>query len=509
MPSNFNQLPYKYKKFINAEALLEFDAVDDVINLGDFQGILQNGTDFSVEIIFSTSKVTTGTLISKNSLSGSSARGFQISLTGGNALTVVLGGEPSTFAQQISLPTVQRDALYHLVVGVNSGNFFAYLNGRRRVNVAYTGGDYNNTADLVIGKPTDGTTFHEGTIGLCRFYNRALDRDEIIQLSNNPFIAPASVHENSVGEYIPQRSYFKDASNIYGKGANAIIWFDSAEQYNYSKVSPITANHGVMTGWSDAEVVTFPEPTEVKDFYDKTASLDWTNDGGNTEIVSGLPPFKAYNCVGRLRLLDDTYNLRSLVGTNDYTLMITMVNKGAAIFNPIVGFVNDGYFRESTNDISKLGARIDGTDSNVLFFEDAIISDYYIERANGRKKLFQNERLIIDLPNTALDMSLETNFSVLNSDRSGLYLVRVILWVGKTLTKIERIKLFNNGKLSHPESLDMAAYYLMNNDAPFLNGSSPRLKDYSSNNRDILLNPIGADKVAVFLSRIVDLNELV
>lgn len=293
--------PYGERNFLSAEAALNADTGKQV----NFQNAFNpsNLDSFTIEVITELSGDVTFLSKSPNS----------IGRVAGN-LSITFGGETKTFG------SLNTGTLYHIHITYDGSDFIGYIAGIGS-SQTYTGGDFSNASNWLLQNNQN---------GLVRFYNKILSQEEINKLLKEPYAPRSSLHANIVGEWIPRRSYFKDVGNIYGLGANSVLWFDSVDQYNYAKGSPITPQHGVMTGWPDSEIVTFPEPTEVKDFYDISVINDWTDDGGATEKISGLPPnrflFELGLNPGGNAFSDNDYrrctSQSSLpaIGTGDYTL---------------------------------------------------------------------------------------------------------------------------------------------------------------------------------------------
>lgn len=287
---------YAGRRILNAEALLAFDGVDDRVNIGNVP--ISDTSDWTLECIINASDISSSIPIMGDSLSD----GFRLYLNSFDN-TIKAQFNDNAGAGTVQLSSDYVDDLIHIHVSFDSTSNEAILRIKGiEEDSATVSISFGVATDFYIGSDSSNAYF-VGNVGLVRIFNKALSQQEINQLVKFPYAPPSDLHANIIAEYIPQRSYFKDTGDIYGLGTDAILWFDSVEQYNYAKVTPITANHGVMTGWSDAEVVTEPEPTSVIDFYDISSSLNWTDNGGATEIASGLPPIE---------------NALSLNGTSQY-----------------------------------------------------------------------------------------------------------------------------------------------------------------------------------------------
>lgn len=117
---------------------------------------------------------------------------------------------------------------------------------------------------------------------------------EISYVHANGGILPESTHQDCISHH-PLQTAYKAGTNYT---PNAV------EQYNYAKVTPLTANHGALLNYTDDELglgADFDNNTAIKDFYDKVDFQDvqfelpiQANYEDNVEVASGLKPkFKA------------------------------------------------------------------------------------------------------------------------------------------------------------------------------------------------------------------------
>lgn len=266
---------YIRREFINAEALLEFDGVDDQVTIGPKHWI-GPGTAYSISCIFSIRSFNNSfpTLIG-NWQYNIQPYGFLLYIDTSEQkleFTVGQGGGPA-FHYVSPAETIVLNRLYHTVVTVTESNYaILYINGRVAAEADLTpAGDYSQNNNVLIGKSNDiiNDYYLDGHIGEVRFYRYALSESEVRMLHRNPYVLPDSLHEYCVGEYLAQRNYFKDAQNTYGFGPDALLWFDSSEQYNYAKESVSVSLGSIDPGTGDG---------------------GWTGDGvitGNSVMLTG------------------------------------------------------------------------------------------------------------------------------------------------------------------------------------------------------------------------------
>jgi hypothetical protein len=156
--------------------------------------------------------------------------------------------------------------IIHSVSGSDSV-FDFYANGVKFDTLVFANSvSFANSGNLAIGENImfPSAAGMPGIYSNVIFIGDALNERQISGMVANPNIIPAEMHA-SVQLHAPlsQRYAFKD-------GADIKVW-DVVEQYNYAKVTPLTANHGVLVNYTDAEVGAVNQYTQevFKNFYSK------------------------------------------------------------------------------------------------------------------------------------------------------------------------------------------------------------------------------------------------
>ena len=248
------QDPYSTKSILNAEALLAFDGVDDGFRAANI-AVIGSTSDYSIEMILAINSLPLAPNRSpffdhlSNVLNTSeSSTGITIQVdSAGRIFYVIAQSNSSSFLRIREVPNTSfsftTGRLYHFMFIQEGTSLNIYINGGLVDSNTLTSNQvYNDGSEVLsLGRvddlPNRSNPPFDGDIGLTRIFNKALSQEEINQLVRFPYAPPANLHVNIVAEYIPQRSYFKDAANIYGLGVDAILWFDSVEQYNYARTN--------------------------------------------------------------------------------------------------------------------------------------------------------------------------------------------------------------------------------------------------------------------------------
>ena len=143
-----------------------------------------------------------------------------------------------------------------------------------------------------------GSFAFRGKVSNFQIFNKAITQQEISYIYTQGGLIPESSHESCVAHYpLTQRQYFKASADFIIKhpqfALNDLIALDVVEQYNYSKLTALTANHGELINFTDAEVGAdnLGETTAIKEFYNKEVLNPFavTFDGTNHIRNGALP----------------------------------------------------------------------------------------------------------------------------------------------------------------------------------------------------------------------------
>lgn len=147
--------------------------------------------------------------------------------------------------------------------------------------------DWTVAGDIVVGQ----TNNPEFTMSNLIFIDLNLTQQQVNYPNVNGGIIPESAHEFCIAHSPLQTAYDDGVDNVTP---------DILEQYNYAKVTALTANHGVLANYTDDELglgADFDNQTAVKDFYDKVDFQDVQFEQpvepvfqDNIEVVSGFEP---------------------------------------------------------------------------------------------------------------------------------------------------------------------------------------------------------------------------
>lgn len=321
--------PYTDKKFLVAESIFDFDGTDDFINCFDNLGFnFTENDDFSISCVFS---VNSGSyngnrqlLVRREGGPGSTTGWLITFLTTPNEIRFLTEGTISNVSLSAS---IERNTLYHLLAQHDStlNQIKLYINGVLigiadtssqgdfgAVGVDLYAGAYNDIGDLGI------VQFFPGKIGAIKIFDNVLTIDEVRQLNKQPFIVPSTLHEHCVLEMdLNQTNYFEADADFVAKypdfSVSDYVAFDTSEQYNYSKVSPITASHGRISGKSATEIDTGVDLIGP-DFYDINNAVG---------VAIGTRFERSTNPYPWVRFAaDSSHN----IGTNDFILTWIMSN---------------------------------------------------------------------------------------------------------------------------------------------------------------------------------------
>lgn len=198
-------------------------------------------------------------------------------------------------------------------------NNIVYINGK---NLGVLIKDFSVIGNLIVGN--GGISNENFVISHVCYFNDLLTQQEISYIHTQGGLIPESAHESCVAHYpLTQRQYPKASADFIIKhpqfSLNDLVAFDVVEQYNYARVTPLTANHGELINFTDAEAGVdglAPIGTAIKDFYLKT-TLDIYEAPvqplpiNNVEIKSQFEPF---------------INALRFVSTNNHRLEQNVIN---------------------------------------------------------------------------------------------------------------------------------------------------------------------------------------
>lgn len=187
-------------KFGHANKSMNFDGVDDYINIPSSNSLNPGSNNFSVEVWFKMNSVGTidaAILYNKESLYEASA--------GGGYFTYAWQPNWAWFGGT-SFP-VNVGEWYHAVVVYDGINQKLFKNGNLVYSRAQTGIIGTNTNDLRIGArgaPNAANSFANASISEVRVYNRALSENEIKSLydSYKPKVSTSDLNKGLVGHWM-------------------------------------------------------------------------------------------------------------------------------------------------------------------------------------------------------------------------------------------------------------------------------------------------------------------
>lgn len=135
-------------------------------------------------------------------------------------------------------PYVMYDYLYNFtIINDGSGTIRSYLNGEPFREIPDAWRNYSSYISLGIYPNYEGTAF-SGAVLLSRFFNRALDLEEMLALNNDgaphKFVVPPTMKVGCVAEYIPQNIIPKPDDDNEG-----VIWLDSSKAMPQNGAAPI------------------------------------------------------------------------------------------------------------------------------------------------------------------------------------------------------------------------------------------------------------------------------
>lgn len=307
--------------------------------------------------------------------------------------------------------------------------------------------------------------------------------------------------------------------------------FDVVDQYNYAKVTPLKANHGVLINYTDEElgIADISQQTGVKDFYDKVKFQDVQFQApvqakieDNIEIAGGFAP--------RVKAL--TFN-----GTSQYILIPTFLGSGAvsSVGNTIIfgikkhadTFKNYETIVDGTigNPHNSIGTRLQAYNRASYYFDKAKLSDVNmvtvldgdtsIMPTNGKSNIwlngtrvdtYENGNIGLDFSGLAsLKLCRNANFTNRGLEGQLLYFA----WFQGILPKKYLLELTNNTLLKNP-SLELQRKYSLelfidfNN--PFDDAGTLKFPDLSKNAHDVIA--YGYSDLATLKANLVDINSL-
>ncbi|MEE9571466.1 MAG: hypothetical protein V3W20_00285, partial [Candidatus Neomarinimicrobiota bacterium] len=183
--------------------------------------------------------------------------------------------------------------------------------------------DWTVAGNIIIGE----TNNPEFTITNLIFFDAITTAEEVIFFHTEGGVLFEDLHIDALSHHPCQNAFDDGVDNVT---------HDVVEQYNYAKVTPLTALHGVLDNYTDNELglgTDFDDNTTLKDFYDKVDFQDVQFEQptepifqDNIEVESGFEP--------RVKAL--TFN-----GTSQYLSVADFDVTTELGYTKIIGFHKD------------------------------------------------------------------------------------------------------------------------------------------------------------------------
>jgi len=200
----------------NPNSAYYFDGIDDFITVNANSNLSASNYELSISLwvkltAYSSSQNKEAYILEKKSNNTSSNWGIKYFDKDANPAIEQLrfggplftpwgsGGGTNTIIGFWSSTIPQLNTWYHIVVNHNlNNNQEIFINGVSE-SIVGNGGNttsfWQNTANLIIGKATDNSSFFNGTIDDIRIYNRILTNNEITYLFNGTVLSTNSFDE--------------------------------------------------------------------------------------------------------------------------------------------------------------------------------------------------------------------------------------------------------------------------------------------------------------------------
>ncbi|MCF6212531.1 MAG: HYR domain-containing protein [Flavobacteriaceae bacterium] len=160
---------------------LNFDGVNDQINLGSPAALNFGSNDFSIEASFRTTSTTWNYIVSKGGDVLANERGYGLAISNGSVYGFLTSSQG-----RFTFPAVGsgfNDGQWHQYTGVfkRNGNFEAYIDGVLigTTNISAYNGSSSGTSPTYIGLQQSNNRYWSGDIDEVRFWNYALQPSEI------------------------------------------------------------------------------------------------------------------------------------------------------------------------------------------------------------------------------------------------------------------------------------------------------------------------------------------
>lgn len=308
---------------------------------------------------------------------GSGLWAFEI-LSGSYSITCLINTTGDTVIIRLSSPDlvnsfnesypveVTFDKKYHITVTRSGQDIEVFLNGVslgiNQLDTANADFDFSVPGIFIIGiRGVLVNNAAKGTYSHFKVFNSKLSLQEVNFIHSEGGLIPVSSHSSCIAHYpLTERYAFKADSDFVAKhpqfsvGDN--VFFDTVNQYNYAKTTPISAKHARAVNFTDAELGTGGDvrtQTNKFNFYEKNINI-WFDGAGdavaelNTEKDTQYSPLiKGLFYDG----VDDQQNFGALAtpfqDSKSFTLISTFQlpdypNAKSGIIG-LVEFYNDGY----------------------------------------------------------------------------------------------------------------------------------------------------------------------
>lgn len=307
---------YNQKTLLSADSCLDFDGVNQYVDCGlpsklstlqqhtisTFVKVNGDGTDTnnnsSYRTIFGSSyqQATSSPTEQKLYLAyRDSASGYKFSqfLSSGSSVNV------------LDSPSIVLDRWYHVVCTYSPSSFARiYLNGVKVAEDLSVPASINNPTSTVFtfGRTDYGVPslpfgqyqrYAECDVSNLTVFDRALTDYEVLDnLYKNGGVPDVNLRSNVVAHYpLAQRESYSvlsgDTATSKGLSIGDYAAWDVSEEYNESKVTPITAQHGKLVNYP-ATVLASATNVSFKEFFD--TSTDYRPISGGVETKTNLPP---------------------------------------------------------------------------------------------------------------------------------------------------------------------------------------------------------------------------
>ena len=301
--SNLDEPAFSWDKAMN------FDGVDDTIDLGTNFGLPGNSYNWTYSVWFKASDYSYNQQIFGDKYSS------KLFLTFGSLYCVVSDSSSSIESLAYILP--ETDVYYHTAITSDGTTLKMYVNGEVVSSRSFAGDMRNQTANYQIGSRSGENNYLKGYVQELRVYDRALTQDEISTLYLG--LKRINIYTNSTGSDSQLQNW--TIQTAYG---------------NYVT----TSNNATLdVPYGDIEV----NFTNAEGFYNKNVTLTITDtDDYYIQIQDATPTFimSDYATGFTFKLEgENTYSEEQVI-SGDITLNLTANNYYASILNGSTTLVN-------------------------------------------------------------------------------------------------------------------------------------------------------------------------